>query len=103
RLNRAPILHASCGEQQTCGKQRKRKNIRTALHRASPIRLRTSRARAPEMQHGQPVAAPLRADTDQAASTRSSERCSSTGTDFDVGVLQTSPVLASGISGLVSG
>lgn len=30
-------------------------------------------------------------------------RCSSTGTDFDVGVLHTSPTLSSGTSGLVSG
>lgn len=40
---------------------------------------------------------------DQAANARASDRCSNTGTDFEVGVLQTSPVLSSGISGFVSG
>jgi hypothetical protein len=31
------------------------------------------------------------------------DRCSSTGTDFEVGVLHTSPTLESGTSGFVSG
>jgi hypothetical protein len=38
-----------------------------------------------------------------AADAGAAARCSSTGTDFDVGVLHTSPTLSSGTSGFVSG
>lgn len=45
----------------------------------------------------------MRASRYAACAASPADRCISTGIDFDVGVLQTSPTLSSGTSGFVSG